>query len=518
MAKAIGLQPLSQAVRVAASFEGEARVSHGLTKAVAALLPLAQRYLLHRHKEGISSVDQSALSKRISALRIREVDKPLRLDCSLQHGSDDSKEVHEVDCYLDFKFEGNEAPLLLAVPGVSLPAACVELSRLLVPPGPRAEAVPRRHAREALTTFLASVATAGEAGASALCTALGVGPLLDGNAPWPAPDEVAKQLAAEARLLASEAEHSQEADTEQPAAKKPCTAADSKGNAEANDEQGDVEAHDKPRHGETAQGGQEEAGLLQAWFNSNNDQVAEPPQKRQKILDSEQDADASQKGDSLSECGAKGEHQDDGKGKGKGKDKSKRAHDRDAAELGDVFKELPSRPESSGADKANDGEKSAKAFKTRVYDLEDLRGEVKKMALPPMQSGNDMPKEERQQVGYWGEKFVYTYLRKKLEAEDGGKRVVWVNEVEETGFQYDLRIEDSSSGSIEAYVEVKTSRSRDKQFFEMSYKEWVFAQKEGNRYVIFRVSNAGRDDVELCSIANPFRQWKDLNLGMCLSL
>merc|ERR1712066_856152 len=98
-----------------------------------------------------------------------------------------------------------------------------------------------------------------------------------------------------------------------------------------------------------------------------------------------------------------------------------------------------------------------------------------------------------------------------------GKRVVWVNEHEETGYQYDLRVEDHHSGETEAYVEVKTTQAKAKHFFEMSYREWNFAQKEGNKFVIFRVSNAGKSDVELCSITNPFRQWKDLNLGLCLS-
>ena len=49
-------------------------------------------------------------------------------------------------------------------------------------------------------------------------------------------------------------------------------------------------------------------------------------------------------------------------------------------------------------------------------------------------------------------------------------------------------------------------------------QEWNFAQKEGSKFVIFRVFNAARNDVELVSITNPFRQWKDMNIGMCISL
>ncbi|CAL1129516.1 unnamed protein product [Cladocopium goreaui] len=158
-----------------------------------------------------------------------------------------------------------------------------------------------------------------------------------------------------------------------------------------------------------------------------------------------------------------------------------------------------------------------KEFKTRIYDLDDLRVQKKRMKIDPLPHENLLPKEEREKVGRWGEQFVYHYLKQKLESEDAGKRVLWVNEIEETGFQYDLRIEDGN-GEVDAYVEVKTSRAKDKQLFEMSYREWTFAQKEGGKFVIFRVSNAGKEDVELCSITNPFRQWKEMNLGLCLTL
>jgi len=221
-----------------------------------------------------------------------------------------------------------------------------------------------------------------------------------------------------------------------------------------------------------------------------------------------------------------------GKGKGKGKrqggrdgDEEGRGFGRSAGEVGDVLEALPSRL-TGEEDRDFSGlqqQKREKAFKTRVFDLDDVRKHTRKANLQPIpdRSQQTDDQERRSEVGRWGEQFVHSYLRDKFEnasGGDAGKRVVWVNEHEETGFQYDLRIENEASGEVEAYVEVKTTAAKDKCFFEMSYREWTFAQKEGNRYVIFRVSNAGKSDVELCSITNPFRQWKDLNLGMCLSL
>eukprot|EP00434_Breviolum_minutum_P030000 symbB.v1.2.026528.t1/scaffold2658.1/size73733/1 len=212
--------------------------------------------------------------------------------------------------------------------------------------------------------------------------------------------------------------------------------------------------------------------------------------------------------------------------------KMEKGKERKADELGKIFDHLPGRVEGEDelAEENEEARAKRKEFKTRVYDLDDVRAQKKRMKMDPLPSENMLPKEEREKVGRWGEQFVYHYLKQKLESEDAGKRVLWVNEIEETGFQYDLRIEDVCKSyfgdllgpdrvlRVDAYVEVKTSRAKDKQLFEMSYREWIFAQKEGGKYLIFRVSNAGQEDVELCSITNPFRQWKEMNLGLCLSL
>eukprot|EP00913_Durusdinium_trenchii_P004620 g4289.t1 len=104
-------------------------------------------------------------------------------------------------------------------------------------------------------------------------------------------------------------------------------------------------------------------------------------------------------------------------------------------------------------------------------------------------AGLEATEEEQKEA----DAFVYNYLKQKLESEASCLRVVWVNEIEETGFQYDLRIEEPKRSPL-------------------------VPKLEGGKFVIFRVSNAGKEDVELCSITNPFRQWKEMNLGLCLAL
>ena len=67
-----------------------------------------------------------------------------------------------------------------------------------------------------------------------------------------------------------------------------------------------------------------------------------------------------------------------------------------------------------------------------------------------------------------------------------GQTVVWMNESEESGQCYDIRIEDDVTNQVVAYIEVKTSKSQDKMMFEVSHREWCFAQMHGEALHIYR--------------------------------
>lgn len=569
--RAVGLRPLSAACEVAGR-HGETRVDRELSKSISALLPLAQRYLFHRHRS-VHDSTCALVASRVKGLRVRQVDRPLRLLCSLRVREDDapSTTLLDVDAFLDDAKQATGStdipPQLLSTPDAPLPAVCVELARLLVPPLPPAAASASdaalaasaaRHAREALTTFLASAAASGAAGAEAMCEALGVGET-PCEVLWPTPAEVVAAAAAEAAAVE--------------AAAKPLEALSawpSEHVAAASNEQGDqVDGYKtfedgpltKQRRGsdvlEVADvdglgggaAGDGDFGMVTAGSAGGHKDMggglggqSRKPDDDEDDEDNEEDCLEGAGGGDGGKCGKSGKG---GKGKPDGKrgktstfekeDKDAVGEDvempegrarseRPAGEVGDVFAGLPARraDRADDAPKKFDGEKPPKAFKTRVYDLDDVRLEAPKVPLGPIADQNNLSEEERSRIGRWGEEFVHKYLQHQMDEEEGGeapqaKRVVWVNELEETGFQYDLRIENRHTGEVEAYVEVKTSRARDKHLFEMSYKEWNFAQKEGNKFVIFRVSNAGKSDVELMSITNPFRQWKDMNLGLCIS-
>ncbi|CAE7633293.1 NOV [Symbiodinium sp. CCMP2456] len=540
LAEALKLQSLSTVCSITSIHGGEERPAPVIAKAVASLLPLAQRFLIHKHRAVYDAVNATCLATKVEKLIVREVDPPLKLRCvfSVVPGQDPIQAEVESDCYLEVRSGRVEAATsyevrLRMLPGATLPALCVELARLLLPPAKPAkqDEARLRQTREALATFLASAALAGASGASSLCEALQIPALpsedsADYTSPWPMPKEVAEQLELERRLLEAAQETEPERllppkDEEAPA-EPPSKRARTEGPEAVVAEAAMLEGAAKDRLAEMDLGEEHETGSA---ARDEADAGADPASGTalEEVSETDmKDAEALLKNISVidQQIGENGEGKGPGKGKGKSSGKGgdkpgKGDKERGAAELGRILDRLPG--VSNAPEDESSEAKKEKAFRTRVYDLEDLRAQSKKMRLGPLPNRNDLPQEEREKVGRWGEQFVYEYLQKKLEHEDSQKRVIWVNEVEETGFQYDLRIEDSSSGDVEAYVEVKTSRAKDKQLFEMSYREWTFAQKEGSKFVIFRVSNAGKEDVELCSITNPFRQWKELNLGLCLT-
>ena len=82
--------------------------------------------------------------------------------------------------------------------------------------------------------------------------------------------------------------------------------------------------------------------------------------------------------------------------------------------------------------------------------------------------------------------------------------------------RYDILIDD---GAAVEYVEVKATRAADKHYFEMSYNEWSFAQKEGDDFTVFRVVAAGDvSRASILAITNPYLKWKQGQLGMAVAL
>ena len=118
--------------------------------------------------------------------------------------------------------------------------------------------------------------------------------------------------------------------------------------------------------------------------------------------------------------------------------------------------------------------------------------------------------ERNSRVGYLGEQAVYSYLSGLF------PDVEWYNQDDESGNPYDLTYMHEGS---KVYVEVKSSSSFNKNFFEFSYREWEFAQLHGDRFVIFRVEGVLADGApSLFQVVNPYKQWQNGKLSMMVAV
>ncbi|KAG0569647.1 hypothetical protein KC19_6G104700 [Ceratodon purpureus] len=128
---------------------------------------------------------------------------------------------------------------------------------------------------------------------------------------------------------------------------------------------------------------------------------------------------------------------------------------------------------------------------------------------PVMSSGT----EQQQITGRTGEEVAYQYLVKKY----GDKHVKWVNEDGETGAPFDMTVQNESGK--QEFVEVKTTRSQDKDWFEISAREWEFAQIHGDLYTVLRVIlPSAEKSFQIIRFSNPVKLCRDRVIQLALIL
>jgi len=103
--------------------------------------------------------------------------------------------------------------------------------------------------------------------------------------------------------------------------------------------------------------------------------------------------------------------------------------------------------------------------------------------------------------------------------------VTWLNAAAETKAPYDLTVtqrgaEAHRGGSSTTFIEVKTSRYRDRNVFELSYCEWEFISREPPvRYSIYRVSGAGEAGGSTITVIEDVLQAvKDGSVRLCMAI
>lgn len=102
-------------------------------------------------------------------------------------------------------------------------------------------------------------------------------------------------------------------------------------------------------------------------------------------------------------------------------------------------------------------------------------------------------------TGRRGEEVAFNYYSKKV----GIKFVKWVNEVKETGLPYDIEVCDGENEK--EYIEVKTTDSAKKDWYEISFREWQFAVEKGESFSIARIVLSGDKTARVTTFKNPTR-------------
>ena len=126
-------------------------------------------------------------------------------------------------------------------------------------------------------------------------------------------------------------------------------------------------------------------------------------------------------------------------------------------------------------------------------------------------------------IGRWGEQLVYYHLiRLSEQPQSNIANVQWVNEEKETGLPYDLIItehDEETQVANSIFIEVKSTISDKKMFFDMSVQEVKFAQEQQANYHLYRVFCAGNaTDVRLTKLQNLGLLMEKRLVRLCLAV
>ena len=112
-----------------------------------------------------------------------------------------------------------------------------------------------------------------------------------------------------------------------------------------------------------------------------------------------------------------------------------------------------------------------------------------KHILPPQSTTNT--EFDTKSIGKFGEALVYQYLQNTLSIKET-ESIKWLNENDETKASYDLVLTTSSKvnkgKANTTFIEVKSTRFPDRNVFDLSWWEWIFATSLPKvNYHIYRV-------------------------------
>eukprot|EP00924_Labyrinthula_sp_SR-Ha-C_P005440 snap_masked-scaffold_1-processed-gene-31.8-mRNA-1 protein AED:1.00 eAED:1.00 QI:0/-1/0/0/-1/1/1/0/355 len=143
--------------------------------------------------------------------------------------------------------------------------------------------------------------------------------------------------------------------------------------------------------------------------------------------------------------------------------------------------------------------------------------------VPDLMGFSSSAESRLRRTGSWGEKLVYSYLKKKHEISEASAKAIWVNEIKESLHPYDIRIIYGSENNLSQthFIEVKSTVSPDKNVFEFSKEELDFMSSRGGKikYSIYRVFNSGNlEKVWIRVLDNPMDMLNSRRINLCLAI
>ena len=160
-----------------------------------------------------------------------------------------------------------------------------------------------------------------------------------------------------------------------------------------------------------------------------------------------------------------------------------------------------------------EGRMNSTKIASKLENGSDIQTITYRDVIPNM---NKVENVDWQKCGRLGERVVFNVLIQKYRGTNVS--VKWVNENEESNAFYDIMLTDADTQS-RTFIEVKATRFRDKNAFEMSPWEWDFAVKPSvaDAYQIWRVFGIGDgEDVQIVVINNPARLLREKKIGQAL--
>jgi len=145
---------------------------------------------------------------------------------------------------------------------------------------------------------------------------------------------------------------------------------------------------------------------------------------------------------------------------------------------------------------------------------------------PPSKETEEMEvlgKDSKNEIGRWGEEYVLLSLREEKvkeypdaaakDIEEGfvlekdGKtlvRILWLNKYNDTGLGHDLELMENDT---KYYIEVKSTKTEERDWFDISKRQWLFMHEKGDRFFIHRVYGAGTRKPRVVKVRNPAKLW-----------